>query len=370
MRSRKRRMKAEEEGRKREEEEDDDDEEERERKWRRAGVPSTRKVPGRPEAARRETGTRARRVPTRSAPPAPRAPSAPALPSQLRLQLEEVAQRVPVGAVDPVVGRGRGRGCGGRGRRDSQHRGGGTPGAATARRLLRTQKEPEGASGPVRSCLGFRAHTQPARGSKDPGSRAHSPRSCAGEEGEGGGRPGAGRMLPAPPAPARLPAPLPLPLGRCSGCRRRTGSARGWTRAPGAKRRGALPRPPERRRHLLSPPASLPAEGPRRSGQRAAALALALDGVSPARSPPSGAPAARTRRASSSSGSAAARQATARPGGPACGRGPRSPESRRSLGSSFAPGTVPSSSEPAPRRPPAAPRLAGSALRTPAPTWH
>lgn len=76
--------------------------------------------------------------------PARPSPPPPALPSQLRLHLEEIAQSIPVGAVDPVIrdeapGRrghtggdrraGRGRA---RGHRDFEHLRGGTPEAAAA----------------------------------------------------------------------------------------------------------------------------------------------------------------------------------------------------------------------------------------------
>lgn len=111
-----------------------------------------RGLPQKPELARRTRGSTTSRAP-------------PALPSQLRLHLEEIAQRIPVGTFDPVIrdeapgswghtggDRRAGRG-GARGHRDFEHLRGGTPEAATtvaaaagarspaARRRLRTQEQ-------------------------------------------------------------------------------------------------------------------------------------------------------------------------------------------------------------------------------------
>lgn len=78
------------------------------------------------------------------APPGPGNLPRPALPSQLRLHLEEIAQSIPVGTVDPVIqddapspgghtggDRRAGRGGAG-GHRDFEHLRGGTPEAAAA----------------------------------------------------------------------------------------------------------------------------------------------------------------------------------------------------------------------------------------------
>lgn len=108
----------------------------------RGRAPAARRgLPQKPEPAHRAPGSTRSRAP----PNAPaRHPAPSALPSQLRLHLEEIAQSIPVGAVDPVIrdeapgrrghtggDRRAGRG-GARGHRDFEHLRGGTPEAAAA----------------------------------------------------------------------------------------------------------------------------------------------------------------------------------------------------------------------------------------------